>query len=185
MEKRFSSHISEAFSSKKNQCHYLNNSIRKYGKDNFLVELIEICQIQDADEREAFYILGYNTMFPNGYNLKLGTITTRLSEEGKRRVSDGVHRYYEEQKFTRFLDIDTHLIEQDISYHIRPLRRQKVQYGWYVWIEGKKADFGGIHIPLDVSYERARQFIHDLQKQHIARHMDAGNSLESFTTTSS
>jgi hypothetical protein len=38
-EGRFRCHISEAFSTKKNQCHYLNNAIRKYGVDDFVLEL--------------------------------------------------------------------------------------------------------------------------------------------------
>ena len=38
-EGRFRCHISEAFSSKKNQSHYLNNAIRKYGANDFTVEL--------------------------------------------------------------------------------------------------------------------------------------------------
>ena len=34
---RFRCHISEAFSTKKNQSHYLNNAIRKYGVEDFVV----------------------------------------------------------------------------------------------------------------------------------------------------
>ena len=43
MEGRFRCHISEAFSQKTKQCHYLNSAIRKYGKKSFIVELIKIC----------------------------------------------------------------------------------------------------------------------------------------------
>ena len=42
---RFRCHISEAFSTKKNQSHYLNNAIRKYGVEDFVVELIECCEL--------------------------------------------------------------------------------------------------------------------------------------------
>ena len=39
---RFNDHISEALNNtKKKQCTYLNNSIRKYGKDIFTVKLIK------------------------------------------------------------------------------------------------------------------------------------------------
>ena len=44
-EGRFRCHVSEAFSTKKNQSHYLNNAIRKYGVSDFVVELIEYCEI--------------------------------------------------------------------------------------------------------------------------------------------
>jgi len=40
MEGRFKSHIYEAYSNKKNQCTYLNNAIKKYGKEFFNVELL-------------------------------------------------------------------------------------------------------------------------------------------------
>jgi hypothetical protein len=166
MEKRLKCHISEAFSKKKNQCHYLNNSIRKHGGDKFDVELLDTCSLEDADCLEEFYITKHNTMFPHGYNLKFGTSTTRLSEEGKRRVSDGVVRYFKDQKYERFQNIKN--IADDISKYIRPLNRKGKQYGWYVYIEGKKADFGGIHIPIETSRKNAEEFITEL-KNNIKR----------------
>lgn len=177
MNKRFNGHMSEAFSNKKNQCHYLNNAIRKYGKEDFYVELLDRCEVKDSDKVEEHYIKEFNSMFPNGYNLKYGTKTTYLSEEGRKRVSDGVYNYYKDKKFERFKDIKNPL-DDDIEKYIRPLSRNKNQYGWYVYIENKKADFGGIHISLDESYERAKEFIY-LVKEYIAKHLDAGNSLES------
>jgi hypothetical protein len=72
-EGRYKDHISEAINNtKKNQCTYLNNSIRKYGKENFIVNLIDICKIFEADDKERFYITMYNSLYPNGYNLTKG-----------------------------------------------------------------------------------------------------------------
>ena len=45
-----------------------------------------------------------------------------------------------------------------------------------------KADFGGVHIPLEESKQSAKEFIIKL-KNHLAKHLDAGNPLESLTTT--
>jgi len=163
MNKRFNTHISEAFSTKKNQCHYLNNAIRKYGKDNFTVELLDRCHIKDSDELESYYITKLNSMFPNGYNLKFGTKTTYLSEEGRKRVSNGVYNYYKDKKIERFKDIKIPL-DNDINKYIKPLLRDKQQYGWYVYIDKRKADFGGKHIPLDISRKRAEEFIKDIAK---------------------
>jgi hypothetical protein len=175
MEKRLRCHISEAFSKKKNQCHYLNNSIRKYGADNFDVELLERCYPEESDDREAYYIIKYNTMFPNGYNLKLGTITTHLSAEGRKRVSTGVCRFYENKKYDRFdmIKIPSD-IDDNLDKYIRPLRKYGKQYGWYVYIERKKADFGGIHILLEDSRKRAEEFINELKERYMARHLVAG-----------
>jgi len=177
MKKRFKEHISESFSTKKNQCHYLNNAIRKYGQDNFIVELIEICNVENSDERETYYIKNLNSMFPSGFNLKYGTKTTYLSEEGKKRVSNGVHKYYIDKKYERFKNI-VFPENVNIQNFIHPLRRNNIQYGWYVLINKLKADFGGIHISLDISKQRAEEFLNNLKNQYLAKHLDAGNSLE-------
>lgn len=162
-EGRFRCHISEAFSAKKNQSHYLNNAIRKYGVANFEVERLECCEIVNADERETQYIKDLNSLYPNGYNLKNGGTTFIHCDESKKRVSDGVARYFKDKKHERFKDVTT--IEDDIDQYIRPLNRNNSQYGWYVFIDRKKADFGGVHIPLDESMKNAREFILSLKNQ--------------------
>lgn len=160
---RFRCHISEAFSTKKNQSHYLNNAIRKYGVVDFVVELIECCELTNADEREIYYIKTLNSLFPNGYNLKNGGNTFTHSDESKKRVSNGVISYYKDKKQERFKNIN--YIDDDVERYIKPLKRNNEQYGWYVYINKKKADFGGIHISLDESKKRALEFINNLKNQ--------------------
>ena len=174
-EGRFRCHISEAFSTKKNQSHYLNNSIRKYGVTNFVVELIEYCEISNADERETYYIKELNSLFPNGYNLKNGGSVFTHSDESKKRVSNGVSNYYKDKKYDRFKDIKN--IDDNIEKYIKPLKRNNEQYGWYVYIDRVKADFGGVHIPLDESKISAIEFIKNL-KNHLAKCLVAGSPLE-------
>ena len=164
-EGRFRCHISEAFSTKKNQSHYLNNSIRKYGVADFVVDLIECCDLSQADERESHYIKELNSLFPNGYNLKNGGSVFTHSEESKKRLSVGVLNYYKDKKYERFKDIKQ--IDDDIEKYIKPLKRNNEQYGWYVFINRKKADFGGVHIPLDESKKSAIEFINNL-RNHLA-----------------
>lgn len=66
-------HISEAkCHTKKNQCHYLNNAIRKNGADCFEVELLERTSLDRLDALEEHYISAYNSLYPNGYNLTIG-----------------------------------------------------------------------------------------------------------------
>jgi group I intron endonuclease len=163
---RFRCHISEAFSTKKNQSHYLNNAIRKYGVDDFVVELIEYCEIENANERELHYITELNSLFPSGYNLKNGggSVFTH-SDESKKRLSTGVMNYYKDKKYERFKDIKS--IDNDIEKYIKPLKKNNIQYGWYVYIDRKKADFGGVHISLEESKSNAIKFIENL-KNHLA-----------------
>jgi group I intron endonuclease len=174
-EGRFRCHISEAFSTKKNQSHYLNNAIRKYGVHDFVSELIEVCEISNADEREIHYIKELNSLFPYGYNLKNGGSVFTHSDESKKRVSNGVINYFKERKYERFKNITK--IEDDIEKYIKPLNRNKSQYGWYVYIEKCKADFGGVHIPIEKSKKDAIEFIQNLKNQ-LAKHLVAGSPLE-------
>ena len=162
-EGRFRCHISEAFSNKKNQSHYLNNSIRKYGVSDFEVELLEYCELENADEREIYYIQFLNTLYPNGYNLKNGGKIFTHSDESKKRVSNGVISYYKEKKEERFKNIKN--IDHDIEKYIKPLNKYNEQYGWYVYIDRKKADFGGVHITLEESKKSAIEFINNLKNQ--------------------
>lgn len=50
---------------------YFHNAIHKYGADNFIVEILEECDIKDLNSREIYYIAKYNT-FEKGYNLTIG-----------------------------------------------------------------------------------------------------------------
>jgi group I intron endonuclease len=161
-EGRFRCHISEAFSSKKNQSHYLNNAIRKYGVDDFVVELIECCEIENADEMEIHYINKLNSLYPYGYNLKNGGSVFTHSDESKKRLSNGVINYYKDKKIERFKNIKQ--IDEDIEKYIKPLKKHNEQYGWYVYIDRCKADFGGVHIPLEESKKSAIEFVQKIRE---------------------
>jgi group I intron endonuclease len=160
---RFRCHISEAFSKKKNQSHYLNNAIRKYGVDNFVVELIEYCELTESDEREKHHIKECNSLYPNGYNLKNGGGVFTHSEESKKRLSNGVANYYKDKRMEKFKNIKH--IDDDYEKYLKPLKKYNEQYGWYVFINRCKTDFGGIHIPLEESKKRAIEFILELKNQ--------------------
>ena len=121
------------------------------------------CEINDANDREIHYIKECDSLFPNGYNLKNGGSVFTHSEESKKRLSDGVKRYYEDKKHERFKNIIN--IDDDVEKYIKPLNRYQKQYGWYVYIDGIKADFGGVHISLEDSKISAIKFINNLKNQ--------------------
>lgn len=50
----------------------LHQAIRKYGAENFSVSVIEECKAEMLDELEKHYIVEYNTITPNGYNILSG-----------------------------------------------------------------------------------------------------------------
>jgi hypothetical protein len=91
--KRLESHFSEAIKNNKDkECRYLNNSIRKYGVDKFNVELIDICPMDKGDEIEAKYITQFNSVFPFGYNLKIGGTVFKHCDESRRILSESYYK---------------------------------------------------------------------------------------------
>ena len=52
---------------------YFHRAIRKYGKENFALEILDTANTEiELDEKEIFWINKLNTLFPGGYNLRVG-----------------------------------------------------------------------------------------------------------------
>jgi group I intron endonuclease len=70
-------------------CRYLKNAFHKYGKDNFEFKLICICFDSDLNKFEIEYIKKYNSLVPNGYNLREGGENGgKHSIETKKKISE-------------------------------------------------------------------------------------------------
>lgn len=102
---RFKDHISEAMcNTKKLQCPYLNAAIRKYKPDNFTVDLLCRCQLNELDDKEKYWINELKTIYPFGYNLTRGGKTTEkiihTLEEEEQFVSNKNPNWRFEKKST-------------------------------------------------------------------------------------
>ncbi len=79
----------------------LHNAIRKYGKDNFTIELLEDnIPIEEIDQREKYYIDYYNT-FTNGYNMTTGGQGVhgyRHTNNTKQKISNNSEKMWTEIK---------------------------------------------------------------------------------------
>lgn len=64
IEKRWQEHCRPSKNS------VISNAIKKYGKNNFSFQIVEECDPSQLDEREVYYIQFYNSLTPNGYNIK-------------------------------------------------------------------------------------------------------------------
>lgn len=71
IEDRWRDHIYSALSSDKDSGCPLHLAIKKYSKENFLVELIEQCNDSEASTREKYWIAFFDSYY-NGYNATLG-----------------------------------------------------------------------------------------------------------------
>ena len=66
LQARFKQHL-------RNKDMIIGQAVRKHGRENFSIEVIEECENLDSlREREAYFISLYNTLSPNGYNVELG-----------------------------------------------------------------------------------------------------------------
>lgn len=87
------------------ECRLLENAIRKYSVDEFIVEDVLECGVHELNQYEDEYITLYNTLSPYGYNLMTGGGNGRVhSESTKKQMS-----------ITRTGKIHTELTKQRIS----------------------------------------------------------------------
>lgn len=87
IELRWKGHLSELRQNTKRQCHFLNNSIRKHGIENFKIYEIDSVPDEQLNEYEEFYINYFNSLSPNGYNLTKGGEGCKPSDETKIKMS--------------------------------------------------------------------------------------------------
>jgi group I intron endonuclease len=67
----------------------LYNSLKKYGYENHVFEIIEECNETMLHEREIYYINYYNCI-TEGLNIRLGNRNGRLTEETKQKISESL-----------------------------------------------------------------------------------------------
>jgi len=83
------SHKNNAFK-QSNRVSIFYNAIRKYGWENFTWEILYKSNDKDfcLSIMETYLINKYNTLSPNGYNLKLGGDGGELTEDSRKKISD-------------------------------------------------------------------------------------------------
>lgn len=72
LKERFQKHCQNANNNDKTHKNMaIVKAIKKYGKENFIIELIEEVRTEDLDNREKYWISYYNS-YENGYNCTKG-----------------------------------------------------------------------------------------------------------------
>ncbi len=85
---RYETHIKSALSGSKN-CPKLYHSIIKYGKDNFKIFLLEICKLDELNEKETYYIKKLNTV-DDGYNILYNNSPINKDFDSRKKVADKI-----------------------------------------------------------------------------------------------
>jgi len=84
--KRFNQHKKFA-ALQYNYCVKLENAIRKYGQDNFIIEKLGEAKTQQEANYLEIYFMDLYDVINNGYNIRAGGINGTLSEETKMKMS--------------------------------------------------------------------------------------------------
>jgi group I intron endonuclease len=152
--KRWQAHVSEAVGEYKHQSMKLNNAIRKYGSDDFMVFILETCEVKDLNDREKHYIALFDSI-KNGYNLTLGGDKQFITEEGKQKVSDTLLTHFDKKKREKYKNVQVNEIYIALS-------KQPDKDIVLVYVRNddseNKVDFGGKKRSQQESLERAKAF---------------------------
>ena len=82
LKNRWRQHIQSA-----SGCFALSAAFKKYGQDNFSIEEIAVAHDQeDLDLKEIEAIRQYNSVYPNGYNLRHGGLGGECSDALKKKL---------------------------------------------------------------------------------------------------
>ena len=73
IERRWQEHCQLASTSQ------ISKAIKKYGKENFLFEILEQCSIEELNNQENYWIAHFDTIVPNGYNIAENTESTHTT----------------------------------------------------------------------------------------------------------
>lgn len=71
---------------------YLQREFNKYGEENFIIEVIEKCDIKKLDDRECYWISKYKTMNNDeGFNMEGGGNKNKIISEASRQKKVGIN----------------------------------------------------------------------------------------------
>ncbi|MBR1580949.1 MAG: GIY-YIG nuclease family protein [Selenomonadaceae bacterium] len=89
LRERMAGHLCDAL--------YVDNAIKKYGIENFTIEVVEDCETpEELNDRERYWIAFFNCIAPNGYNLTDGGSNASPSDETREKISNTLKEYYEQ-----------------------------------------------------------------------------------------
>jgi hypothetical protein len=177
---RFKEHIKESKPKQKYHCNALNNAIKTYGSENFMVELLQICKIEDANKIETNEIHNHNSLVPNGYNINTSCNSLLPSNELREKISVGNINYHYEKHLKKFEGFVFNVDENDFHKYITPRTKYNTQIGWYLRVNKKVIEFKSTISSLNETKERAFEFLKLLKEESNKRQrvQIAGSSLE-------
>ena len=98
----------------------IDQAIKKYGANNFLFEIVEICDIEILTEREKYWIDYYNCLIPNGYNICYGEGSKFGENQNNSKLTNEdvifIRTIYDKKEYSSAAQIWRDYFQDKISY---------------------------------------------------------------------
>lgn len=128
----------------------IREAYKKYGKENFVKEIIEIVEDNTNDraivsEREKYWIKELNTMEPNGYNRHPGGIGGCTKESGQKGADTRKERGYRHSEETKKKISKSHTGSKFTEEHKQHLSdNHHLKKKWiFVYENGEEKEYTG------------------------------------------
>lgn len=183
-KKRLAQHISDALcNTKKKQCCYLNNSIRKNNSEGFTVKVLQYCSLEDANDVEIAMIAKYNTLAPNGYNLTAGGKKGPTEVAQRKKLAMATYKQYAESKIKKYADVKIDASNLDQYIYTCHFERYGGEY-YMVKIENIRSIFVGKYISKEELKAQVYDFLKNvIEYQNLRHDQIAGTSSQDSDTT--
>lgn len=104
---------------------HFKRAILKYGKENFTIETIEVCDSTELNDREKFYISYYNS-YTNGYNSTIGgqngSKPFKTSKEDEAQIISLYNYGFSLREIGRKFNLDKTTVKGILVRHNIPIR---------------------------------------------------------------
>jgi len=156
IKKRWMQHINASKKEYKDHCKVLNKSLRKYGYNNFDIVILAECENEYLDIKELEYINKFNTIVPNGMNIKYGGSNGLHNEETKTKISNSLKG--------REVSYDTRIKLSNNKNSNLPMYMLKLKNGYRICNHpmGPEKRFITNNVTDDYNYNRAIEYLNML-----------------------
>lgn len=176
---RFRDHVYDSKKEDGGNCRLLNYALCKYGRENAILEVIATVKIEEMTQYEDYFMDQYNSMAPNGYNLKSGGRCGHYSPEmiANREYPKGEshHNYGKKLSEEHREKISKKLIDNVVRYGHDGLKLPKYikyvvkidreGYGIYSHPLCKERTFSSKSLSLEEKKELALNYLSELNKK--------------------
>ena len=157
-ERRFQTHIYEAFNSAKDNCKALNNDIRYHGSKDFELEIIhDNVPLEDIDKMERNAIKEHKTLIPNGYNIRIGG-SGKMGDEEKAQIKNATKYIYRRKE-----------VDKDLPLFLSSRMREEKIVGYKVYFpvpEGTSIVKEFLRKNVKDSHDAALKYIEELKNTY-------------------